>query len=280
MNEAILQEAGLTKAEAALYIMLVKNSPTTPPKLANLVNESRTNTYKLFDSLEAKGLVTRDTTQKKLRYWANSPTSLLDGLKKQRAVAEAAEKQFQNSLPGMMAEYFKYSNQPSVQYFNGTEGLRRIFDDQLTDGKDMLMIHPRGVVDAFGDDESYILRNKFPARGIHRRMFYADRSLSYPPSKNTVSIDESDRAMLIERTWVQEGDLSEPVEWVLYGNKLSIMSLGDEQFGMIIESPQIAASFRQIYNLLDRKVRAEPGYDKLPKHYRYTLIPESLKKIN
>lgn len=64
MNEEILQQAGLTNAEAKIYILLVRNSPCPPPKLADIADESRTNTYKLLDSLEEKGLVSRDETQK------------------------------------------------------------------------------------------------------------------------------------------------------------------------------------------------------------------------
>ena len=80
--------------------------------------------------------------------------------------------------------------------------------------------------------------------------------------------------MLTERTWLQEGDLQEPVEWTVYGNKLSIVSLGSEFIGMIIESPQITASFREILGLLDKKIRSEPGYDALPKKMLYTKKPE------
>ena len=108
MNEEILQQAGLTKAEAVIYTILVKNSPATPPQLADLANESRTNTYKLLDSLETKGLVDRDDTHKKLRYWANNPSNLLESLKRQRQEAETFEKRFQDNLPAMIDEYFKY----------------------------------------------------------------------------------------------------------------------------------------------------------------------------
>lgn len=278
MNEEILQQAGLTKAEAAVYVALVKKSPITPPALADLVDESRTNTYKLLDSLEEKNLVSRDETQKKLHYWANNPSILLDNLKKRRAEVEASEKRFQSSLPTMIDEYFHYSNQPAVRYFHGKEGVRKILNDQLADKQDLYMVHATGVIDVFGPDESHLLRNKFPENGIRRHMFYADRQLSYPQDETTVPVDVSDAAMLTTRTWIQDGDLTQPVEWVLYGNKLSITSLGNEVFGMIIESPQIAASFREIYNLLDRKIRAEPGYDKLPRNYLYTKKPESLKR--
>jgi sugar-specific transcriptional regulator TrmB len=278
MNQEILQQAGLTKAEAAIYIILVKNSPCAPPKLADLVGESRTNTYKLLDSLEEKGLVSRDNTQKKLRYWANNPSNLLDSLKKQRAEVDAAEKRFQDTLPSMIDEYFKYSEQPAIRYFHGHDGIKDIYQDQLKTAEPITFIHSPELSQSFGINEMHHIRNEFPRRGIHRHVFYADIDPAVEPGETTVSIDESDTIMLTDRTWLKDGDLKAPVEWTVYGDKLSIISLGSEFIGMIIESPQITTSFREILSLLDEKIRREPGYDKLPKKLLYTKKPEVNKK--
>ena len=277
MNEEILQEAGLTKAEAQIYTILVKNSPCSPPKLADMADESRTNTYKLLDALEEKGLVSRDDTQKKLRYWANNPSNLLENLKKQRADVEAAEKRYQDSLPAMIDEYFKHSEQPAIRYFHGVDGVKKVYEDQLKTKEQLSFIHSAKLEDILGDIDTHLLRNEFPKRGIHRNMIFPDAEARVPEGQPTIAIAESDEAMLNTRTWIQEGDLTEPVEWTVYDSKLSIVSLGNELIGMIIESPQIAASFREIYNLLDRKIRAEPGYDKLPQKHLRTLVPESLR---
>ena len=274
MNEEILQEAGLTKSEALIYTILVRNSPCTPPKLADIADESRTNTYKLLDGLEEKGLVSRDESQKKLRYWANNPSNLLDSLKKKRSEMETTEKRYQDSLPSMIDEYFKHSEQPSIRYFHGREGIKEIFNDQIKTAEPTTFIHSPELVHSFGVSDMHHIRNEFPRRGIHRHVFYADIAPSVAPDDITVSIQESDKLMLTERTWLQEGDLQEPVEWTVYGNKLSIVSLGSEFIGMIIESPQITASFREILGLLDKKIRSEPGYDALPKKMLYTKKPE------
>jgi sugar-specific transcriptional regulator TrmB len=278
MNDELLQQAGLTKTEAAIYVLLVKNSPATPPRLADLAGESRTNTYKLLETLEEKGLVARDDSQKKLRYWANNPSNLLDGLKKRRAEVDAAEKRFQDSLPVMIDEYFKYSEQPAIRYFHGHDGIKEIYQDQLKTGEPMTFIHSPELVDSFGTEEMHFIRNEFPRRGIHRHVFYADTKPVVKPGEATVPIAESDAIMLTERTWLNDGDLKAPVEWTVYGDKLSVVSLGTEFIGMIIESPQITASFREILKLLDKKIRLEQGYDELPKKLLYTKKPEVSKK--
>lgn len=278
MNEEILQEAGLTKAEAAIYIILVKNSPLAPPKLADMANESRTNTYKLLESLEEKSLVSRDDSQKKLRYWANNPSNLLETLKKRRAAVETAEKRFEDSLPTLMDEYFKHSEQPSIRYFNGVDGVRQIYQDQLDDARSITFTMSFGIRDFYGDQGMHEIRNEFPKRGIQRHVFYPDVAHTFEPGEPTTPIDESDRLMLLKRTWVDNEDLKAPVEWSVYGNKVSIISLGSEVVGMIIESPQIAASLLEIFNLLDRKIRVAPGYNKLPQNLLYTKVPEIAKK--
>lgn len=277
MNESVLQEAGLTNAEARIYTILVKSSPCPPPKIAELANESRTNTYKLLDSLEEKGLVSRDETQKKLRYWANNPSNLLENLKKKRTEMEATEKRYQDSLPTMIDEYFKHSEQPSIRYFYGKENLVKVYEDQLIENQPVTFVQSLGVRDFFGLEKMHSIRNEFPRRGIQRKVFYPDVPNSLPPGTETVPIAESDKAMLLDRTWLQDGDLTAPVEWSVYGDKVSIISLGTEAVGTIIESPQIAVSFRELLGLLEHKIKSQSDYEWLPKNHLYTKKPDVMK---
>jgi len=278
MNESILQEAGLTATEARAYTILVKNSPCSPPALADLIDESRTNTYKVLESLEEKELAWRDDSQKKLRYWAGNPSALLESLKKKREQLSVTKKRFQDALPTMLDEFFAQSSQPSIRYFNGADGVKQIYQDQLNDAKPIAFTMPFGIRNFYGEQGMHEIRNKFPARGIERHVFYPDVAHALQPDEPTISIEESDKLMLLQRTWVENSDLKEPVEWGVYGNKVSIISLGSEIVGMIIESPQIAASLREILDLLDRKIRAEPGYNEYPKKLLRTKLPESSKK--
>ena len=274
MNESILQEAGLTKAEARLYACLVKNSPASPPKLANLVNESRTNAYKILDSLEELGLVQKDETEKKIKYWASNPSSLLNLLKENRAKLESKEKRFQAALPSLIDEYFQYSEQPAIRYFHGSAGIGQIYKDQLADSHPITFIHSIGVRDYFGVNKMHNIRNDFPKHKIKRHVFYPDIAQHLESSDKRMPVAESDKIMLLTRTWLSEHDLKSPVEWAVYGDKLSIISLGTEVVGMIIESPQIASSFLEILNMLRKGIEARPEYKKHPQKLLFTKTPE------
>lgn len=275
MNEEILQDAGLTKAETQIYTLLIKNSPCSPPKLADLSGESRTNTYKLLDSLEELGLVTRDESQPKLRYWANNPSALLDSLKKRRTEVESAEKRFQSSLPNLVNEYMKHSQQPVVRYFYGRDGIEDVYNDQLKTKQPVTFVHSIGIRDFYGVDEMHRIRNEFPKHDIPRHAFYPDVPQPIHPDEPTTPVDESDRLMQVTRTWLDKDDLKSPVEWSVYGDKVSIISLGTEVVGMIVESKQIAQSFREILNLLDKNIKSQPDYKNLPKNLKFTKKPNN-----
>jgi len=90
-------------------------------------------------------------------------------------------------------------------------------------------------------------------------------------------VAESDKLMLLHRTWIHAQDYDEPVEWVAYGDKLAIISFGKEIVGIVIQSPQMAEAFRKIYKLLDSTIRLRSDYNELPKKGIYTRLPVSVK---
>lgn len=278
MNTVFLQELGFTKSQALTYAALIKNSPCSPPALAKIVNESRTNTYKILESLEELGLVTRDESTKKIRYIANSPTALSDIASRKKREAEAAAKKLEAALPELMNQYFEHSVQPGVSYHQGKEGLKKVYEDQLLSGNEVVYLRAQSDLHGLDDNELHHIRNMFPAKGIKRRAITQDYQLTTLPPHERMDIHESDKHMMLERTWIESVDYTAPVEWAAYGDKLSIISFGKEAVGMIIESPQIAEGFKQIFELLSTGIKRHPEYNKMPRNVRYTAIPEALRK--
>jgi len=97
-----------------------------------------------------------------------------------------------------------------------------------------------------------------------------------PDNGPRMPIAESDRLMQLTRTWIRQEDYDEPVEWAVYGNKLSIMSFGEDVSGIIIQNAQIAQAFRRLFHLLDVGIRRRPDYKDLPKHTVDTRMPVSV----
>ena len=263
MNIPQLVELGLTEAQAKAYSAVVELNPVTPPNLALYIKETRTNCYKILEQLELLNLAERDETGKKIRYWAKSPTAFADITKSELAKAEQKQKHLQHAMPSLLEEYVKHTGQPSVKYYQGVEGLRTIYLSQVTQKQDIYIIRPNYNLDALDFDQLSDIRRMARDAKIKRYEITPDRPLA--PKNYQIS----DPFMLLTRTWMKEADYSAPVEWNVYGDSVAIMSFGKELVGIIIESPQVAESLRQLYRLLDEGLRRRPDYDNLPKHAKF-----------
>jgi sugar-specific transcriptional regulator TrmB len=258
-----LSAAGLTATEAKCYGVLLEKPAWKPAELAKSVGETRTNCYKILDNLVAVGLAERFDQDKKLHYRATNPGRLLELAYNARQAREMAEKELNVSTENLLATYYQTHERPGIRYFQGEAGLKEIYLDQINTRQPIYIIRPDYNMDIYDFDYMREIRHLARRAGIQRFAITPDR-LKAP--KNYL---ESDPFMLLTRTWMRAGDYTAPVEWVAYGNKLAIMSFGKEAIGMIIESPQVAEAFRQLYKLMDQGLRRMPDYGSLPRKAQY-----------
>ena len=256
MNTSILVEAGLTEPQATAYISLLTHSPISPPSLAKVIGESRTNTYKILEQLDELGLVTRDETKNKIKYIANSPTSLQTLLDHQEEAIKIRQKKLKSNIAELESIYFEHSTQPGVTFEQGIDGIVKVFNDYTETGKDLYMIRSWKDRDYMGKGVLSVWRKKPSTKGLITHFVGPDTE-----SASSGAIDE---LYLIDKTWIKEEDYTSPVEWCAYGNKLAIISYGKEASSTIIHSPQIAEGFKQLHTLLTTKQRQSKDYDKFP----------------
>jgi len=260
MNELLLQELGLTKTQAAVYAVLVKNSPASPPALAKIISESRTNTYKVLDTLEQLGLATRDESGKKIQYWASNPSVLRDLAHQKQLNAEADTRKLEAALPQMLETFFENSIQPAVSFKQGRGGIVKVFEDYAATGQDLHIVRSYKDRDYLVKGVLSVWRKKPSSLGITTHML--------APDTESASTSELDKLYLIDKTWMHEDDYTAPVEWCAYGDKLAIISYGDEAVSTIIQSKQIADGFKQLFNMLTQKQRLSLGYNNFPQKAR------------
>lgn len=256
MKPTILVEAGLTKAQTTAYISLLTHSPITPPALAKIIGESRTNTYKILEQLEDIDLVIRDESSKKIRYLANNPSALTSLIAKQEREIQSRKKRLQNTIADLEKTYFENLTQPGVSFKQGTEGIINVFEDYTKTNENLFMIRSWKDRDYIGKGVLSIWRKQPSTKGLTTHFI--------GPDTESASSGKMDKTYLIDKTWIQEEDYTAPVEWCAYGDKLAIISYGDEASSTIVQSPQIANAFKQLHCLLAKRQRQSPGYDKFP----------------
>jgi sugar-specific transcriptional regulator TrmB len=248
MDVQLLEDIGLTKPQARAYRALVKRGTSGAPQIAEDIGESRSNTYKLLDKLCELGLATKDTNSTKVRYFPTSPVALEQFIQKQSAEVHLRERKLKAQLPTMLDFFFAHSEQPAIRFFQGKEGIRQIFSDMLATGETLYLVRsPEDV--HFYDNEFFIdIRKKRRLLGIKTVGITPD----LPSANHDPAIDAQN---LFTRTWIPSEAYTAKVEWNIAGNKVALISYGAEAIGVIIESEQIAESFRQVFRLAAQKQR-------------------------
>ncbi len=124
MNTEYLAAAGLTKAEAFVYLALIKSGSSSVVNIAKQLDMDRTSVYHTLKNLERKGLVNYVIKNNKKYYDASDPENLLGPIKaKEEFVKRVIEK-----IRGLERES---RPEQEVQVYEGKEGIRALYNEIL-----------------------------------------------------------------------------------------------------------------------------------------------------
>ncbi len=243
MNTKTLLDAGLSESQAKAYVVLIQQGQLSPPQLALQIKESRTNCYMILERLEELGLVKKNEQQKKLVYQPENPVALERLIENRRNEILQTEKELKNNLPTLLNYFYTYQNKPGVKFFEGKDGIHKMYEDQLRVRKDVYFIRSEGDINLLGN-KLYTIIEKRHQLGIvvHGIEEGTEKLMQY--SK------ENDERLGRDMNFFPQGAYTEPVNLYTYGDKTAIISFGKETIGILIESPQIAAAMRQLFTFL------------------------------
>lgn len=253
-----LSAAGLSETDAKVYSELLKKTEYKPSDLVKIVGETRTNLYKILDRLVSLGLAIKFDKDKKIHYRAANPARLIELARELREARESSEKELELATQNLMSDYIKSHEQPGVRYYQGPDQIASIFESIAKAKSEVLFVHTDKGIDFFSYDTMHKLRMLAVKAGVKRRALTPD------VPRATVDYKEKDPAVLLKRTWLENGDYTAPVEWGVFDDTLYIISYGKEALALTIESKQVTEAFRQIFKIIEKGQKHRPNYEKLP----------------
>lgn len=238
----IVQKAGLTKPQASVYMALVQHGELTPSEISELTGETRTNTYALLGKLEQLNLV-RNLGQKPARYQAENPANLEVLAEKRRKIISKHEQELKGGMSTLLDIFYAHNEAPGSRTLTGREGIKEVHRDVINTGETV-----------------YLIRTPFDSEykdliNIHRKQRAAKRIKTIAltpatPHARQYSADGTDQKYLFERTMIPEDAYKSPVEIMIYGKKVALISYGETEIVTIITSPMIANAFREMFLML------------------------------
>lgn len=242
MDIELIQKAGLTKPQAAVYMTLVQNGELSPAEVAEKTGETRTNAYALLNKLEQLRLV-RNVGQKTARYQAENPANLEVLAEKRRKIVSKNEQELKNGMSALLDVFYTHNEAPGSRTLTGREGVKEVHRDVLNTGETVYLI--RTPFDSKYDDLINIFREKRAAKGIRTVAL-----TPMTPHAKQYSEDGTDEKYLFERTMMPEDAYTSPVEIMIYGKKVALIAYGEAETITVITSPLIAEAFREIFLML------------------------------
>jgi len=242
MFKDILKRAGLTTSQSEILDYLYQHKEAKASEIARAIKKSRTIVYKDNEILVNLKLIKKiDKPNRATVFLAEHPAVLMKLVREREKKIQKDKKAIEDFLPEMVGAYQLISNRPGVRFYEGVGGLKKIYKEILDDKQKLYLI--RTAYEPIYNNKIAPIVEQFIEDRIRRKI----RVEAIIPSD--VDDKEKDARWLLKRFNVDKKKYTAPVEIDIFGDKVAILSFGEELVGMIIESKQIAKSLKQIFAL-------------------------------
>lgn len=253
MYEQSLTQAGLTSDMAQIYELLLKNGAQSAGKLAKKSGLKRGLTYKTLERLLEKQLIEKSEENEKVAvFTATHPLKLQDMIESRQQRAKNAQLALDGVLGVLISDYNLGLGKPGLNVYEGVSGLSRIYDDVINFGHDFLLFRSSYDND---DPELGKLVAKQIKRQVDRQIHI--RTLTPLIAETPKSVIEMDEANLVTRRIIPKELFILDSQIIVYGNKVAITSLKKKIISTVIDNPDIASTFKTIFEYIWQKSTPE-----------------------
>ncbi|MBN1494929.1 hypothetical protein JW911_04310 [Candidatus Peregrinibacteria bacterium] len=234
LSSDILLKLGLSEKEAKIYLTCLELGTATVIEISRKSGITRGSTYDLLEAMMDKGYVSRIHHDKHMVFTPTDP--------------EIIKKRYQDSLrnfelvmPELKGLFHKHAK-TKVMYFEGIDGIKRVYEDTLTSTTEILNYA-----------NSMEIRRHWPTYDYDYVRMRARKKIFLkgiaPDDEFGKKVKQEDKNFFRETRLLPAKSFKFTNEINIYDNKVAITSYADELVGIIIESEQIADTQRDIFKM-------------------------------
>jgi sugar-specific transcriptional regulator TrmB len=243
MLQEILQDYGLTAKESNVYLVCLELGTAPVSSIARRLGENRVTTYSNLKNLVKRGIVIEVPKKSSTYYSVITPEKLIQDMEDKYVALKDA-------LPEFMALANVYNNKPKVQFFEGIDGLKQVYDDLLSSETKQISSF-LGVGSVSKRLAEYLNLHFLPKRvkmGIHAKVLMCHND---EKSKYHVYTSGKTKQLLTEYRLLDFDFVNLYNEINIYGdNKIAFVMYGDEEMSaLIIHNKKLHDSLQSIFDL-------------------------------
>lgn len=236
-----LEEYGLSPKESQIYIITLTLGTAPASSIARHSNLKRVTTYAILQDLVQKWFISSLSKNNVSYFSAVHPSVLHEKL------AHKLEK-FGDLVPQLLAVSQQYNTQFKVEYFDGFEGMKHLYNKLLH--KENIMVRSfLGVHDFNSDFLDYLYKEFVPTRVRNK---VSVQTIVSGWQGNEVYQKKLNKKTLNETKMVKHSWFDLRGEIVMYDNDKVLFALfnKEEMSGIHIVSKQLFTTLRSIFDLI------------------------------
>lgn len=230
MDTHNLEAAGLTKVEAHVYSVLLDLGSAQAGEISRKSGVHRRSVYDVMERLIEKGLVAYIKLNDRRVFQATSPTRLLE-------LVDEKKKNIEKIIPQLILKYKLAKQKQETIFYRGKEGIRTIFEDQIEEGKDVLVIG--GASDAKKFLNYFI--DRYTKKRVEKKIKLKIIYCSTKKQKEMIPLAE---IKYLPETYASAASTN------VYGDKVAIILWTENPFAILINDKEIAKSYKNYFELL------------------------------
>lgn len=245
MFENELIALGLTQEQSEIYLSLLEKGSQSAALLAGSTSVKRTYVYKICEELIIKGLITQEVKGKTSVFIPQSPDHLLSTAEQKRQEVENAKMALERILPNLKAKYSAIDTKPVITYYEGVEGVKRVYRDALKEGLPIYALVQTSRV----EPEIYEwVTNYYVRERVKREIKVKAIVSSGTKTKEYITLDEFE---LRETKLISHNEFPFEHEINIYGDKIALINhhAGEKLLAIIIENPIVVKTFKSWFEL-------------------------------
>ncbi|MFA6171512.1 MAG: helix-turn-helix domain-containing protein [Patescibacteria group bacterium] len=238
--QQILLNYGLDQKEAEVYLSMLKTGLGSILKISQATEIKRSTVYLAIESLVAKGLVRPIVKGKKRYYLAEDPEKLV-------ALIDDKKKEIEKIIPLLKSDYLKQSEKPRVTFYEGKEGIKKIYKEALASKKETLWY---GSAKDMKEEFTEYYYKMLEVRKTNSD-FGGIRDIinNIKVDKDYAKIQNSYNDPRIKVKALRPELLFFNVDNVIFDNKVALLSIKRDFYAVVIESAEIANGYRNMFEM-------------------------------
>ncbi len=236
-----LQKLGFAQKEAVIYLACLELGVASPVStIAKKAGINRTTAYDILENLDKKGVVVKYTHKSNIFFETLPPGKLVAYLEEQSDKFARLAKEGSELLPELHKHY-SASNKPKIYFYEGDEGLIRVYEETL---------ESEGEILAYASDQANqkAIPWYFPKYYKRRAAKNIPIRALFPDTPQDRVRHKLDAEELRKSRILPKNKLDFAPEVNFFNNKMMIADW-KEKLGIIIESEEIVAVFKQTFEL-------------------------------